>query len=221
MVGDLESGQGYVLSLAGVENFDVSVDRANAWYAKMILDTLGNLAKGWSDWVANTTVFGNERVLAWAGDRGAPWRRGQVAQPIFLGQARAARRAIVSPGLTSLVELLLSGVAISLLPPQNYSQLRITRALRDQGAAIPSLSWESEALAWLSENRVPERVGTQIVRGHICERHFSGPALTQEEFASLFECPLPPVTKEAATGLVGEPTGAAEVAEAVVALLGR
>jgi hypothetical protein len=207
------SGQ-VVVSVAGVENFEVSLDSGNAWYAKIILDALDSMAAADRDLAARTVVYGNRAAINWAAPTDTSLKLGSGKQSHFLAAALHAKRVLTSPGLTTLVELLPSGVPISLLPPQNYSQVRIASALRCAGVEVPQLPWDSPVPEWLAAQTLPEVIGTQIMRNLICDRYLEGgldPAALRH---SMVDDGLG-LTPADVTRVIGEVRGAAQVAEVV------
>lgn len=207
-----------VVSLAGLENSEVDVARGNIWYARVLLGALRGLAEIDAELAQRITVFGNPAALKWAGGVVTPLRRGSGLQRHFLAAASEGVVVAIPPGLTSFIEMLHLRVPIRLLPPQNYSQIRIARALRAAGADIEGLTWDSELLDWLASQRVPERVGSQAVRNTICEQMLSG-AIRPDQLADLLRTPEPALSPGDVASLIGPTTGAADVADAVVGLM--
>lgn len=206
-----------VLSIAGVENFEVSVAGGNAWYARLMVDALRSFALRRPSEATRVEVFGNTDAIAWAGGLPEGMRGGSGAQRDFLAAAGASRRTLASPGLTTIIELLSAGVPLGFLPPQNYSQVRIARRFAEVG--IPVISWDSEALDWLADNDVPERVGSQVVRNTVAERFLSGRPVDADAFDHLLSSRSDALAPEEVRRILGPLDGAADVAEAVLARL--
>lgn len=207
-----------VVSVAGVENFEVSVSAENAWYVRLLLKALGDVGSEDPGLAARTVVFGNRRALDWAGGVVAPMTLGSGLQSDFLDSALRARRVLASPGLTTLIELLPYGVPMSLLPPQNYSQVRIATALRCADVDLPQLPWDSPVVDWLATQRLPEKIGSQIVRNLVCERFFAD-GLNAAVLANLARTERPALSTADVHRLIGPINGAAEVAEVVADIL--
>ncbi|MFF7355023.1 hypothetical protein ACFZA1_20510 [Streptomyces filipinensis] len=206
-----------VVSIAGVENFEVSVEAGNAWYARLVIDALRDFARRRPGQARQVEVFGNTEAIAWAGGLPAPLRIGSGAQRDFLAATAASGRTLASPGLTTIIELLSTGVPLAFLPPQNYSQVRIARAFAETG--IPGLNWDSEALDWLAGHDVPERVGSQIVRNTVAESYASGRTPDPDAFDALLLERTEPLPQDRVRRLLGALDGAADVAKAVLARL--
>lgn len=217
IIGSVHSLRGVqsrvIVSLSGLENFEVSVERGNMFYPGIVVRALATLSER-----DDIVVFGNPRALD-AADLPERFDRGSGRQTDFLRQAASARRVVLSPGLTTICELLCASVPIGLLPPQNYSQVRIAAALRNSCVEIPQLAWQSEPLDWLIHHEVPERVGSQIVRNLICERWLDPSGLPPEEMAALLDAPSAAIPTDTVETLLGTPCGAADVAAHVATRL--
>lgn len=207
-----------VVSASGVENFEVSVVAGNAWYVRILADALAQTNHAHPELAARIAVYGNPEALKWAGGIHAPMTLGSGRQTDFLHAALQARRVMAPPGLTTLLELIPCGVPMAMLPPQNYSQVRIDAALQRAGADLPRLSWDSPVVEWLSAQRIPEKVGSQIIRNLICERFLDG-GLEPAALARLASDNRPALSAADAARLIGETNGAAQVAHEVAGIL--
>lgn len=81
-----------------------------------------------------------------------------------LAQLARANCVFTAPGLTMTLECFQRGVPTFFLPPQNYSQWCILRALRSQSLAPASLHWEDVMPNDLLAERTPEATRNPVVR---------------------------------------------------------
>ncbi|GAA2405437.1 hypothetical protein GCM10010420_36500 [Streptomyces glaucosporus] len=208
-----------VLSLSGLENFENDVCRGNVWYAQMWMQAVRTLEEEQPELAARVVVHGNPQALAWAGGVRGVSRIGSGLQEDYLRDAANAAKVLIPPGLTSIVELLHAGVPFQLLPPQNYSQLRIAQAVNQSVLDVAAQRWESQLLDWLAERVVPEPVGSQAVRNTICERMLDG-APDPREFAVLLESTAEAPGPDLVRSVLGPGDGADTVAAEIERLVG-
>jgi hypothetical protein len=99
---------------------------------------------------------------------------------------RTARWVITAPGLTACLECFQAGVPTLFLPPQNYSQWWVLKALRRQGLAPGSFHWEDLLPGCSVTERMPEAVRGPLVRDAIRDLTQDGRAdqLLREGLAS-------------------------------------
>lgn len=162
-----------LVSLGGVDNFEVSISGGTARYHEVIGRQLRKLHTFQPE---KTIVYGNRSMLG-AFPETIPGNGSQIA---FLGSAQKAKVVTLSPGLTSILELASSGIGFSLLPPQNYSQAKIAHRMRH---LVPIASWAGVLPRWLGESQLPENVGSQIMRALISDNFVNPAAIEGLELA--------------------------------------
>lgn len=158
-----------VVSLSGLENFESSVMEGNLWYAHYILDQIMETVGRESH--LEIQLFGNADAICAINPGAARLLGRSASQQEFHRAVREAAALVVSPGLTTLIETAPTGVPLAFLPPQNYSQLKISRILQEHD--VPCRNWKSDVLSWLSDARVTEVVGSQSVRNHLAYEYHS------------------------------------------------
>ncbi|WP_405657903.1 hypothetical protein [Streptomyces sp. NBC_00079] len=208
-----------VLSLSGLENFENDVRRGNVWYAQMWMQAIRTLEEQQPELAARVVVHGNPQALAWAGGVRGVSRIGSGRQEDYMRDTANAAKVLIPPGLTSIIELLCAGVPFQLLPPQNYSQLRIARAVSRSGLNVATEHWDSQLLDWLAERVVPEPVGSQAVRNTVCERMLVG-APDPHEFLTLLESEAEAAGPDLVRSVLGPCDGADTVAAEIERLIG-
>ncbi len=208
-----------VLSISGVENFESSVAGGNAWYATILRRVLADAVAPDPGLAAAVTLFGNHRAVAWAGGPPPGVTLGPAGQTDFLAACHTASAVATPPGLTTVAECLLAGVPLRLLPPQNYSQVKIGAALRRTALDLPALSWSSPVLDWLTTMSPPEVVGTQIVRNLMAERQLDPEPLPPAALRALLTDGRPAAGPALVRDVLGTVDGADEVAREVLETL--
>lgn len=210
------SRDGLVVSLSGLAGFDFDLDQDPFWYASGWLRRMAGLGRMNSD---PMEVWGNPAVLERFRNLSGPEIvLGSGRQSAFLDRCAAAKGVIVAPGLTTIVELCLGRTQVGLLPPQNYSQVKIASAAARAG--IPVLGWpQRDIFEWLARASLPERVGGSIVRALIAENYLIDSGFRQLDLEGLVATTLRPAEYEV-RDIIGDEEGTAALAEMVMDLVG-
>jgi hypothetical protein len=205
-----------VISLSGIEAPGSDLMSNTLWYPPYVLDSFEQLAGGGRLEPDRTAIFGNPAVLRhFIGPRlSSSVRDGMQAE--FGRTARRAGMVLCPPGLTTIVECLRAGIALRLLPPQNYSQVKLAQAF-SAAAGIPALGWGGPVESWLRTATLPEVVGADIVRGMVAARRLTEGCLDPEELMALCRDPAPALGPDAVVALLGAEDGATTVARTVLA----
>jgi hypothetical protein len=161
---DPEKAVELAVSISGIENFEVSVSGGNAFYAQLIARELESLMESKA---VDVAILGNRVALEAYFKPGFRASVGNGRQDEALNVLRHAASAVISPGLTTVLELVSSRSGFSVLPPQNYSQVQIAKRLRSIG--VPGAGWPGDVAPWLEDAVIPEVVGSQIARAIVGE----------------------------------------------------
>ncbi|MFC3495852.1 hypothetical protein [Glycomyces rhizosphaerae] len=209
-----------VISLSGLEAPGSRLGSGKIAYAPYILNALEVLvADGRLD-VDDLSIFGNTAVLGrFAGERVKRAVRGG-SQEAFFAAVRSADAVICPPGLTTLVECLGAGIAPKLLPPQNYSQVKLMQAFGD-ALDLPTMSWNSPVERWLRHAVLPEPVAAEMVRGIAALESQSAGHADPARLLALIEQAPPALDSAAVAAALGPGGGAREVADRVLSDLFR
>lgn len=208
-----DRGASVVLSLAGMENFETSLERGNVHYPNTLLHALSRSRIA----IPEVEIFGNVSTLTRGPYFTAGMTIGSGTQQDFLRAARRARQSVVAPGLTTIVELCARGLPFSLLPPQNYSQAQIWSRFNARG--VPGATWQGSVMPWLASAVIPEVVGSQIVRAVVNEAALDAEQLDGDELSNLFVSDGFLPTRDWTRAHIGSLDGAYDVARAVEAIL--
>lgn len=206
--------RGVVVSVSGVESTTTSLEEGRLWWLEYCASGLEELAFD-PTFVARheLRLFGNEEVLRARTSPRLQRHRASTHQRAFLDAVSHASCVIAPPGLTTLIETLRLGTPLRLLPPQNYSQLRISHALA--AVPIPALRWPSLALDWLARATVPEAVGVELINATIAARVAGGERLTGSALAQLVADPAGALSDAEVDELIGKGDGADIIADAI------
>jgi len=98
-----------------------------------------------------------------------PFELASLPHADTLAQLDRAALVLTAPGLTMTLESFQRGKPTFFLPPQNYSQWCILRALRDLGLAPAAFHWEDLTPGSRLANRMPESARNPIVRRAVVE----------------------------------------------------
>lgn len=132
----------------------------------------------------------------------------------FLSDALRNEGLVTAPGLTTILECLANGIPLALLPPQNYSQVKIFHAFT--AAGIPGLGWDSPLLKWAERATLPEPLGVEIVNG-IVATHWGGRQYSRYE--DLRDLATRATTPPDPSALIGSTNGAEVIAADLVSEL--
>jgi hypothetical protein len=205
-----------VMSLSGLETPDSRLGSGKIAYAPYILNAIEELLAEERLDVDDLALFGNTAVLdRFAGERTRPAVRGG-SQSEFAAAVRAADSVVCPPGLTTIVECLSEGIIPKLLPPQNYSQVKLMRAFTD-ALHLPAMPWNSQVERWLQEATLPEPVAAEIVRGIVASERLSAGRVDPMRLLALIKQETPKLDDDAINAALGGGDGAATVADRVLA----
>jgi len=208
-------GGGTVVSLSGIEAPGSRLGWGALAYPPYILEALEHLVESGRLDATRLALFGNTTVLRhFAGRRLSPTLR-EGSQGEFGTVARSAGSVVCPPGLTTIVECLRSGVSLKLLPPQNYSQVKLMKAFSGP-AGIPAMSWGGAIEHWLQQATLPEAVGAEIVRGVISTARLADRHADPDALMTLLDHESPVLDSSAVDSLIGPGDGALAVAERVL-----
>ncbi|WP_375386071.1 hypothetical protein [uncultured Microbacterium sp.] len=206
-----------VISLSGLESPHTRLEDGTLVYPSFVLEGLECLLELSLVPPERVRLFGNERVLrALAGERTLRTIRG-TTQREFLDAASSGSSAVVSPGLTTILELIAMGASLRMLPPQNFSQMKIHRAFTKAG--IVGAAWGSELEPWLADAVIPEPIGAAITSGLVASRRIAEKHISPERLRSLMLDPAPALTPNQVHELIGPTNGASILAQHVLAEL--
>ena len=111
-----------------------------------------------------TILSGEQCIRALQAEQGATIQLCSASHTAALARLDQAELVLTAPGLTATLESFQRCKPTFFLPPQNYSQWCILRALRGAGLAPAALHWEDlPEVAPLAE-RLPEEVRNPLVR---------------------------------------------------------
>lgn len=127
----------------------------------------------------------------------------------FLSDARQNQALVAAPGLTTILECLVNRIPLALLPPQNYSQVKIFQAFT--AAGITGQGWDSPLLEWVERAVLPEPLGVEIVSGVVASR-WGGREYTKYE--DLRDLATRATALPDPSALIGSTTNGAEVVAA-------
>jgi hypothetical protein len=206
---------GTVVSLSGIEAPGSRLGWDALAYPPYILEALEYLVERGRLDATRLALFGNSTVLRhFAGRRLSPMLRAG-SQGEFGAVARSAGSVVCPPGLTTIVECLRSGVSLKLLPPQNYSQVKVMKAFSGP-VGIPAMSWGGAVEPWLQEATLPESVGAEIVRGVVSNARLANRHADPDALMSLLEHESPALDRSTVDRLIGPGDGELAVAERVL-----
>jgi hypothetical protein len=152
-----------LINLGGCES--AGRERSNATsYARFVVDQL-IASPLLLQFAGRTILVAGERCIAdlrkQYGDSQIEFQ--SLSHAAALAQLDRAALVLTAPGLTMSLECFQRGVPTFFLPPQNYSQWCILRALRDLDLAPAALHWEDFSPNRLAD-RLPEEVRNPIVQ---------------------------------------------------------
>lgn len=91
---------------------------------------------------------------------------------------------LCAAGLTTVLECLASGIPFGLLPPQNYSQARLSFILHKYG--VPRLTWESPLCKYAESHVLEEELGIRFINSCINSQFDAGHCCKNEQIEKLW-----------------------------------
>jgi hypothetical protein len=158
-----------LVNLGGCESPD-GEGRIAALYAHFVVANLlaSPLAAAYAQ---RTALIAGQRCVESLRDRyagcGIEFRC--LAHNDTLAEIGRAALVLTAPGLTMTLECFQRGVPTFFLPPQNYSQWCILRALRGQGLAPAALHWEDLTPSQRLADQLPEAIRNPLVRKSVLQ----------------------------------------------------
>lgn len=207
-------GGGTLLSLSGIETFEASLQEGNLWWVELLMDALEGLLASDAAPQRNLELAGNGAAIERYAGRLANGLRRHVTQQDFATALASCDAIVAPPGLTTIIEALRGGRRLRLLPAQNFSQLRIARALRRR-CAVPSAPWPGEVADWLADATLPEPLGGRVLLGVIAQDRLRREHFTEACLRALVTADAPALDPGVVRDLIGEGDGAADVALAI------
>lgn len=204
-----------VISLSGVETPSAQLKQGNVWYPPYILESLQHLVDSGELDVGRLSLFGNSTVLRHFARGGIEVAVRGGSQDEFGLAAREAGAVVCPPGLTTIVECLRSGVGVKLLPPQNFSQVKLMKAFV-RCAGLPAMPWTGAVEEWLQETTLPENIGAAIVQGMVASERLANGCAAPSTLLALLEQEGPVIGASEVDKLIGADDGALTVARRIL-----